>query len=132
MNCVAHSPDDSFQLGLRLLGGNAGREAADHAVTAGAAPFHFGVGEAERLPDVGLFAELRAGDVKERERKLEARRHDADDGESAAVGHQFASENPRVAIEFSPPEPFADHDDVVAADSAFLRANGAAANGLHA
>ena len=127
-----HSPDDSFQFGLRLLRGNAGRETADHPVTAGAAPFHFGVGEAERLPDVGLFAKLRAGDVKERERKLKARRHDADDGESTAVGHQFASENPRVAIEFSPPESFADHDDVVAADSAFVRANGPASNGLHA
>ena len=127
-----HSPDDSFQLGLRLLRGNAGRETADHSVTAGAAPFHFGVGEAERLPDVGLFAKLRAGNVEEWERKLEVRRHDADDGESAAVGHQFASEDPRVAIEFSPPEPFANHYDVIAADSAFLRANGPTSNGLHA
>ena len=128
----AHSPDDSLEFGLSLLRRNAGREPADHAVAAGAAPFHFGIGEAERLPDIGLLAELRAGNVEERERKLEARRHDPDDGEGAAVSHQFASENARVAIEFSPPEPFADHDDVVAADGAFFRTKSAAANRLYA
>ena len=104
----------------------------DHAVAARAAPLHFGIGEAERLPDIGLLAELRAGDVEERERELEARRHDADDGKGATVRHQLAAEDARIAIKFSPPEPFADHDDVVAADGAFFRAKSAAANRLYA
>ena len=90
------------------------------------------IGKSDRLPDVSALAELRAGDIEEREWELKGRRHDPNDGEGFAVSDQFAPKHARIAIELAAPETLTNDKDVVAPLSAFFRAEGASANGLHA
>src|SRR5262249_207301 len=126
------SPNESLDLSLRLSAGNVWRESTDHAVAARSPLFHFRILETERLPDVGLLAELRAGDIEERQREFKGRGHDSDNSEGATIRDELAPKNARIAVKLPSPEAFTDDDNVVPAFGAFFREESPPSNRLHA
>src|SRR5215212_950108 len=97
-------------------------EAGDDAVAAGPARFEFLFGEGDRLPDIDALRECSALHAEKRQRKLEARRHDPDNGEIATVQRDFFADEVRIGIEAALPEPRAQDDDAVFAFAKLIAA----------
>ena len=105
--------NNRLQLGLHCRNGQAGTKARDHPVGARSSLFQFLLRKSDRFPDIDSFGELRALDIKQWDRKLEAPRHDPDHGVTATVQQNALADHRRIRIEATTQETLADDDDIV-------------------
>src|SRR6202008_709107 len=97
--------DDGRQLRACLGQRDARLHSSDDAVAARAPGFQFVFRERNWLPNIDPLAERAALQIEDRQRKLELRRHDADDGQTAAVEGKLFADQLRIAIKTTLPEP---------------------------
>ena len=112
--------DDDVRLGLGLRDRDSRFEAADDTEAARAARLEVVFRKRDRLPHVRALRERSALDAEKRQRELELRRHDPNDGVTVAVHRDLRADELRIGIEAPPPETFADHDNVVVAFAEFV------------
>src|SRR3954462_14221076 len=102
---MSHLVIDRLDFRLRLLERRSRIQAADNEISARITNAELLVGERERLPNFGAFSKLTArAEIEKLKGKIEARRHDSDDGEISTIEQKLRAQYVRIAVEFATPQ----------------------------